>query len=149
MKNKLLPLLLFIILSCDVLPPNSVYRSPGNFPVNPSATSEKGEFAILLEKDLLNKKRVNAEVLTYLLNDSDPTETHTATVITNSSRCDIIVRMVGISNNVIYNLPISGNSKNQFVIKKGNYTLRSNICGATYYSQKNIADPLILTLSNN
>ncbi|WP_376751227.1 DUF6759 domain-containing protein, partial [Kaistella carnis] len=39
-------------------------------------------------------------------------------------------------------------SKNQFVVKKGSYTLKSKICGANYYSQKNLSDPLILKLSN-
>ena len=92
---------------------------------------------------------MNAEVLTYLLNDPDPKETHTAAVFENASRCDIIVRMVGISTDEIYNLPIRANSKNQFVVKKGNYTLKSSICSANYYSQKNVTEPLILKLSSN
>lgn len=92
---------------------------------------------------------MNAEVLTYLLNDDDPKDKQTAAVIENISSCNIILRLVGINNNVIYNLPIARNSKNQFVIDKGNFTLKSNVCGAKYYSQKNIKDPLILKLSTN
>jgi len=127
---------------------NTIYR-PTNSPTSSSSSNENREFSDLLEKDQINKKYVTAEVLTYLLNDSDPQEKNTAAVIENTSNCNIIVRLVGVQNNQIYNLPISRNSKNQFVIVKGNYTLKSNICGANYYSQKNIVDPLILKLSNN
>src|SRR5690606_14055281 len=129
------------LMSCDMIPTgNSIYR-PTNSPTSSSSSNENREFSDLLEKDQINKKYVTAEVLTYLLNDSDPQEKKTAAVIENTSNCNIIVRLVGVQNNQIYNLPISRNSKNQFVILKGNYTLKSNICGAKYYSQKNIVDP--------
>lgn len=144
-------LLAFTIVSCDVIPAgNTIYRPYPSRPAGNSATvSENQEFRDLMEKDLINKKRVNAEVLTYLLNDGDPEEKSTATVIENASSCNIIVRVVGINNNQIYNLPVARHSKNQFIIKKGNYTLKSNICGAKYYAQKNILDALILKLSSN
>lgn len=135
----------FLLVQCDILPTNYPVYNPNS--TNNSASNR--EFEDLLANDNINKKKVNAEVLTYLLNDTDPAETHTATVIENTSRCNIIVRMVGISSTQIYNLPISANSKNQFVIKKGNYTLKSSLCGANYYSQKNVSDPLILKLSSN
>lgn len=141
MKNILLFFLSLCCFSCDVIPtsyPNSTNNSSSNV-----------EFKTLWDKDQINKKQVNAQVLTYLLNDSDPKETHTAASIENTSRCNMILRMVGISGGEIYNLPIQANSKNQFVIKKGNYTLKSSICGANYYSQKNVVEPLILTLSSN
>lgn len=124
---------------------NTIYR-----PTNSSNTiNENKEFATLLEKDQINKKQVTAEVLTYLLNETEPQEKRTAAVIENTSNCNIILRLVGTQNNQIYNLPIARNSKNQFVILKGNYTLKSNICGANYYSQKNINESLILKLSAN
>ena len=132
---------LFILLSCDVLPSGSVYRST-------SASNERNEFATLMAKDKINKDRVTAEVLTYLLNDSDSSQPRTAVVITNNSNCDMILRMVRVNKNGVYNLPIARNSKNQFVVEKGNYTLKSQICNANYYSQKKITEPLILTLSN-
>lgn len=143
MKNIPLLLLSLFCLSCDVI--------PINYPVdNPNSTNNSNaEFKSLWEKDKINKKQVNAQVLTYLLNDTNPKETFTAASIENTSRCNMILRMVGISGGEIYNLPIQANSKNQFIIKKGNYTLKSNICGANYYSQKNISDPLILKLSSN
>ncbi len=143
--------LLFLLNSCDTMPvANTIYRPTTKYPQNaPLSNNENAEFSALLEKDQINKKRVNAEVLTYLLNDPDPAEKSTAAVIENSSRCDIIVRLVGIKNNHIYNLPIPRNSKNQFVIDKGTYTLKSKICGANYYSQKDIKNPLLLKLSSN
>lgn len=148
MKSFFLVIILLLFLQCDVVPTNyPIYRpNSTSYPSNPSSGNE---FKTLWDKDQVNKKKINAEVLTYLLNDSDPKETHTAAVFENASRCDIIVRMVGISTNEIYNLPIRANSKNQFVIKKGNYTLKSSVCGANYYSQKNILDPLILKLSSH
>ncbi|WP_226063161.1 DUF6759 domain-containing protein [Kaistella polysaccharea] len=151
MKSFFTALLLFLFLSCDILPPGSVYRSfPGtNTSASSGSRSESSEFNDLMAKDQINKKKVTAEVLTYLLNDPDPTEKQTAAVIENTSNCNIIIRVVGISNNLIYNFPIGRQSKNQFVIDKGNYTLKSDICGANYYSQKNISEPLILKLSNN
>ena len=149
MKGLYLLLSFLFLMSCDMIPTgNTIYR-PTNSPTSSSSSNENREFSDLLEKDQINKKYVTAEVLTYLLNDSDPQEKNTAAVIENTSNCNIIVRLVGVQNNQIYNLPISRNSKNQFVILKGNYTLKSNICGAKYYSQKNIVDPLILKLSNN
>ena len=149
MKGLYLLLSFLFLMSCDMIQTgNTIYR-PTNSPTSSSSSNENREFSALLEKDQINKKYVTAEVLTYLLNDSDPQEKNTAAVIENTSNCNIIVRLVGVQNNQIYNLPISRNSKNQFVILKGNYTLKSNICGAKYYSQKNIVDPLILKLSNN
>lgn len=143
-------LLAITMISCDVVPVgNTIYRPYPSRTTSSASVNENQEFNSLMEKDLINKKRVNAEVLTYLLNDGDPEEKSTATVIENASNCNIIVRVVGINNNEIYNLPIARHSKNQFVIKKGNYTLKSNICGANYYSQKNILDALILKLSSN
>lgn len=149
MKRFLLLLTFLLFITCDVLPPDRPVYRPGssNSTSSNAANNERSEFAALMEKDKINKKHVNAEVLTYLLNDTDPAESHTAAVIENTSGCDIIVRMVGISNNQIYNLPISAHTKNQFVVQKGNYTVKSNICGGNYYSQKYLTDPLILKLS--
>lgn len=147
MKNTLLLFLLLTLFSCETVPTSFPIYKPSS--TSSSSTPSSGnEFKTLWEKDQIDKKKVNAEVLTYLLNDPDPAETHTAAVFENTSRCDIIIRMVAISSNEIYNLPIRANSKNQFVIKKGNYTLKSSLCGANYYSQKNVVEPLILKLSN-
>lgn len=137
----------FMLVSCEVLPSGSVYRSTSN-PSN-SSSNENSEFANLMAKDKIGKDKVTAEVLTYLLNESDSREPRTAVVIENKSNCDMIFRMVRLNSNLIYNLPIARNSKNQFVVQKGNYTLRSKICDANYYSQKNVSDVLLLKLSNN
>ncbi len=149
MKGFYLLFCFLFLVSCDVIPvENTIYRP--TYPQSSSDTiNESSEFATLLEKDRVNKKQVTAKVLTYLLNDSDPEEKNTAAVIENSSSCNMILRLVSVHSNQIYNLPIARNSKNQFVILKGNYTLKSYICGAKYYSQKNILEPLILKLSNN
>ena len=151
MKGLYLLFSFSLLMSCDIMPTeNRVYRPNSSYPQKSSnSTNERQEFENLMEKHLVNKKLVNAEVLTYLLNDDDPKDKKTAAVIENLSSCNIILRLVGINNNLIYNLPIGRNSKNQFVINKGNYTLKSNICEAKYYSQKNISEPLLLKLNNN
>lgn len=128
-----------LLLSCDsALPLANSSRT--------ATVNTQREFQDLMAKDKINKKQVNAEVLTYLLNEPDDREQNTAAVIENTSGCNLILRVVGISNGKIYNLPVYANSKNQFVLQKGSYTLRASICGANYYSQKQISAPLILKL---
>ncbi len=147
MKNVCITALLFFFIQCDVLPSNFPVYQPGT----PSAVipNENKEFADLMEKDQVNKKQKTAEVLTYLLNDPEPEDPYTATVIENTSNCNIIVRLVSVNGSQIYNLPIPRNGKNHFKIAKGNYTLKSNVCEAKYYSQKSITEPLILKLTAN
>lgn len=150
MKNlkRFYPILfLLLMMQCDVLPTNYPVYRPGSS--STVSTNESREFADLMEKDQINKKQKTAEVLTYLLNDPEPEDPYTATVIENISGCDIIVRLVAVKGNQIYNLPIPRNGKNHFKIAKGSYTLKSNVCEAKYYSQKYIYEPLILKLSNN
>ena len=145
MKYYFFFLLLFLLVQCDIMPSaNPVY--PSNTSVS---TNESKEIEGLMQKDQINKKQVTAEVLTYLLNDDDPNDPKTAAVIDNNSNCNIILRLVEIQGNRIYNLPIPKHSKNQFVIYKGNYTMKTNVCAAKYYSQKQISAPLILKLSGN
>lgn len=134
---------IFLLLtSCEVMPTN--YSGYGTVPVN-----ESREFAQLMANDQKNKTKETAEVLNYLLNDTDPEDLKTAAVITNNSNCDIIVRLTGTQSSDVYNLPVARNSKNQFTIRKGTYLMKSNVCNAKYESQKSITEPLILKLSSN
>lgn len=147
MKNVCVAALLFLFIQCDVLPSNFPVYQPGA--TTSGIPNENKEFADLMEKDQVNKKQKTAEVLTYLLNDPEPEDPYTATVIENTSNCNIIVRLVAVNGSQIYNLPIPRNGKNHFKIAKGNYTLKSNVCEAKYYSQKSITEPLILKLTAN
>lgn len=141
LKKIYLLVLGFLMIQCDVVP-NSGYRTN-----NPGSVDESKEFADLMEKDQTDKNKKTAEVLTYLLNDTDPADPFTVAVIDNLSGCNIIVRLVAVKGNQIYNLPVAKNSKNHFKIAKGSYTMRSNVCESKYYSQKSITEPLILKLS--
>ena len=145
MKQIFLALLLLLFIQCEMLPSKYPVYGPGS--TTSTSSGEKQEFADLLAKDQINKKHVTAEVLTYLLNEPDPSDKNTAAVIENASECNLILRVVGITNNHIYNLPVSARTKNQFVLQKGSYTFKSTICGAKYYSQKVLSAPLILKLS--
>ncbi|WP_300672338.1 DUF6759 domain-containing protein [Soonwooa sp.] len=135
---------LLLLVGCDIMPTSYPTYRPNSG--TSSSVNESREFAELIAKDQINKKDETAQVLTYLLNNSDPKDKQTAAVITNTSSCDIIVRLIQSGTNKVYNLPVSKNTKNQFVIDKGNYTLKSNVCGAQYYSQKNISDALVISL---
>lgn len=141
LKKLYLFFLGLFLIQCDVFP-NSGYRTN-----NPGSVDESKEFADLMEKDQTDKNKKTAEVLTYLLNDTDPADLYTVAVIDNLSGCNIIVRLVAVKGNQIYNLPVPKNSKNHFKIAKGSYTMRSNVCESKYYSQKLINEPLILKLS--
>jgi len=141
LKRLYLLVLVFLMIQCDVVP-NSGYRTN-----NPGSVDESKEFADLMEKDQTDKNKKTAEVLTYLLNDTDSADPYTVAVIDNLSGCNIIVRLVAVKGNQIYNLPVAKNSKNHFKIAKGSYTMRSNVCESKYYSQKSITEPLILKLS--
>ena len=147
MKSYFLIIVLFFFIQCDVLPSNFPVYQPGA--TTAAIPNENKEFADLMEKDQINKKQKTAEVLTYLLNDPEPEDPYTATVIENTSGCNIIVRLVAVKGNQIYNLPVPRHSKNHFKIAKGSYTLKSNVCDAKYYSQKYIYEPLILKLSSH
>lgn len=147
MRALLLLPLFFLFSGCEVIPVKYPVYGPTSSTGNPGS-SESREFEDLWAKDQVNKKKETAEVLTYLLNETDIHDAYTGAVITNESNCNIIVRMVAIKGEQIYNLPIKPKSKNQFKILKGTYTLKSKICGANYYSQKFITDPLVLKLSN-
>lgn len=150
MKYLILFSLLLIVTGCESYSPRKVTHFPtATIPKKEVVKTipKETEFETLMRQHQNNKNKSDAEVLTYVLNENNPKDMRTAAIIENKSGCDIIVRLVGIKTNKIYNLPISRNSKNQFVIEKGSYTLKSEICGAKYYSQKNIIEPLILRLS--
>ncbi len=108
--------------------------------------AEKNEFADLMRKDGVDKDHETAEVLTYLLNSTDPDDPYTAAVIENPSDCDIVFRMVEINSGRIYNLPVARRNYNQFKIAKGSYTMRANICQGKFYSQERVTEPLIIKL---
>lgn len=147
MKKLLtLAMLSLLLVQCDALSAPSV-AGPRN-PVG-SINDESAEYATLFAKDQQHKTQETAEVLNYLLNDNDPEDSFTALVIENTSNCNIIVRAVAVDQKHIYNLPVPRKAKNHFKIHKGNYTLKSNVCTARYYSQKSIFDSLILTIRTN
>lgn len=146
LKASFLIVTQFLLLNCTgLIPTYGGYPLPSTSP----EAAEKKEFADLMAKDQVNKDQRTAEVLTYLLNDDDPEDPKTALVVENTSSCDIILRVVSVDGKRIYNLPIPRNAKNHFIVYKGNYTLKSNVCTAKYYSQKSIFDSMVLTIRVN
>lgn len=138
--------LLFFLVQCNANHTSTTVYRPDNAST-PTSTDEAPEFADLVAKDQLNKTNETADVLNYLLNDEDPNDPNTALVLENTSGCNIIVRMVHVDGNCIYNLPVPKNGKNHFKIAKGNYTLKANVCHAKYYSQKHISESITVKIS--
>lgn len=138
--------LLFFLVQCNANPTSTTVYRPDNAST-PTSTDEAPEFADLVAKDQLNKTNETADVLNYLLNDEDPNDPNTALVLENTSGCNIVVRMVHVDGNRIYNLPVPKNGKNHFKIAKGNYTLKANVCHAKYYSQKHISESITVKIS--
>ena len=154
MKPSNYLIILSVLISCGVRTPDSEdagqeVKTVYQIPTAPPFKNEDLEFAELMEKDQIDKNRVTADVLTYLLNDPEDEDRNTAAVIENSAACNIIVRFTGISNGKIYNLPVHKMGKNHFIIEKGTYTVKSEICTTDYYSHKFITEPLILKLPVN
>ena len=145
MKNLPLIFSMFLILSCAA--PVNVPQRQSTPVVNTAPvpkTAEKTEYEQLMERDEADKQTRTAKVLNYLMNSESPADPNTAVVVDNFTNCNIIVRIVGKKT---YNLPVPKGGKNFLIVEKGNYTLRSELCKSTYYSQKVIKETLLLKLS--
>ncbi len=143
MKKNIFVLFLVAILlvQCDSFPMNF----PKSLPTStPKVVDESTEFEALMEKDKVDKKQRTADILTYLLNTDDPKDPKAGFVVYNKSNCNMILRISG--DNYHYDLPIFKNENNFVILKKGNYTLQSNICTKKYYTQKNIDKTYIINL---
>ena len=124
--------------------PAAVNRSSG-MAMN-AASSEKEEFAMLMNESADEHKAKTVKILNALF-DNDPMSKETTILIKNSSDCDIIVRIDGIGYTK-YRLPVPAKSENTIVVAKGDYLFSSLVCGAQYASQKTVQKAIMVTLGN-
>ncbi|PIE50435.1 MAG: hypothetical protein CSA38_03265 [Flavobacteriales bacterium] len=110
------------------------------------SSSSEEEFNRLMSEQSIAKDQKTLEVLNKLF-DNDPSSKDTIVLIENKSDCNIVVVMEK-NNGEEFKLPIPANNENTIVIPKGDYILRSNVCGGTYSSEKTINKSLIIALNN-
>lgn len=103
---------------------------------------EAEEFKKLVSNDRLIHKERTVKFLDTIFNE-DVESKEVILLVKNESDCNIIVRIQGKNQ---YSIPVYAHSENTQVLNKGEYAFKSNICGASYTSQKNITKNLEINL---
>ncbi|NIF07894.1 competence protein ComL [Chryseobacterium sp. Tr-659] len=133
-----------ILTSCNVNYGNYPVRRnpyPAGNPVNRANTER--EYNELIK----TYKPETAEVLTDLLNSSDPSNPRTSISVENRSSCNMVLTVSG--NNFLKKIPIgAGKTGYTMVTKNQNYRLSGNVCNTVYQSTKFITSSYSITLSN-
>lgn len=106
--------------------------------------NEEDEFKKLMVESSPNHKQKTVNLLNTLFNE-DPGEAKAVLLIRNRSKCNIVMRVDGIVEK--YNLPIPAVGENFIVIDKGDYFLKSNVCGTAYSSKKKLLKGIIVDLN--
>ncbi|MFB9119590.1 DUF6759 domain-containing protein [Bergeyella porcorum] len=118
--------------------PNSVMKHPHS--------DEAEEF----KKLMAESSNAHTEKTVKLLNtlfDQDINNKEAILLVQNNSDCNMIFRIQGV-NKEFYNLAVPAKGENSIVLNKGNYTMKSIVCGATYSSSKNIEKGIIIIINN-
>lgn len=105
---------------------------------------DRALFNKLMDEDKSSEKQTTAKILNDLFNEADPNSPTSVVLIQNKSLCDLILNMEGPQ---LYNLAVPANSDKSIIVKKGSYTLRSNICDAAYESLKSINKNIVISLN--
>lgn len=113
-------------------------------PVISKLTPEKMEKNIEKSKTSESGKKT-AELLTNLF-ANNATSKQTILQIVNKSACDLVVK---VSGKKFYNLNVLPNNQNYILVDKGNYTIVTSICNASYSQTKNLTANTVITLNNS
>ncbi len=111
--------------------------------VNRNST-EAEEFKNLMVENSSAHKDKTVKLLNQLF-DNDPTNKEAIILVQNNSDCNLIMRIQGKD---FYNLAVPAHGENTIVMKKGDYTFSSDICGTRYSSSKKIVKSLMVMLNN-
>ncbi|MBK1898220.1 DUF6759 domain-containing protein [Chryseobacterium paridis] len=103
------------------------------------------EFKRLITKSSDKHKDKTVKLLNTMFNE-DITRKECILLFRNNSDCNLVLKIKG---DHFYNLAIPANDENFIVIKKGNYTLESNVCDLKYHTKKEIKRNIILTINNS
>lgn len=107
-------------------------------------SSEADEFKRLIASTSYEHKDKTVKLLNAMFNE-DISSKEVILLFRNNSDCNLVVRINGKD---FYNMAVPAKSENFIVIRKGNYTLTSNVCDILYSSKKNIDKSIFLTINN-
>lgn len=125
-----------------VINPNRIKQVQLNIAENTSTTDLEGlEFQRLITAD--SKKDKAVQLLNQLF-DNDESNNQAILLVQNNSDCNMVLKIEGKE---FYNLAIPSRSENSLVLKKGQYSLKANVCDIPYQSGKSIANNTIVTLT--
>lgn len=125
-----------------VINPNRIKQVQLNIAENTSTTDLEGlEFQRLITAD--SKKDKAVQLLNQLF-DNDESNNQAILLVQNNSDCNMVLKIEGKD---FYNLAIPSRSENSLVLKKGQYSLKANVCDIPYQSGKSIANNTIVTLT--
>ncbi len=108
---------------------------------------ESEEFKMLMSENPIEHKNRTVKILNSLF-DNDPNSAESIVMITNKSKCNMIMRIEGVGYTK-YRLPIPAKSDNTIVVKKGDYLFSSIVCGSQYSSQKTVQKAIMVSLGDN
>lgn len=111
---------------------------------NASNSSEAEEFKRLIASTSSQHKDKTVKLLNAMFNE-DISSKEVILLFRNNSDCNLVVRINGKD---FYNMAVPAKSENFIVIRKGNYTLLSNVCDILYSSKKEIGKSIFLTINN-
>lgn len=106
--------------------------------------NEIEEFKRLMSKDSKDHNEKTAKLLNSMF-DEDITRKEAIFLFKNDSDCNLILKIQGEK---FYNMAVPAHDENFIVIKKGSYTIESNVCDVKYQSKKDIKKNIILSIGN-
>lgn len=106
-----------------------------------TANLEALEFQRLIKADSDKEKTV--QLLNQLF-DNDESNNQAILLVQNNSDCNMVLKVEGKD---FYNLAIPSRGENSLVLKKGQYSLKANVCDIPYQSGKSIANNTMVTLT--
>jgi hypothetical protein len=106
--------------------------------------SDSEEFKKLIASTSKEHKSKTVRLLNAMFNE-DISSKEAILLFKNNSDCNLILRIHGKK---FYNMAVPAKGENFMVIKKGTYTLTSNVCDVIYSSQKEIKKSVFLTINN-
>lgn len=101
---------------------------------------DEEEFYKLMKSKSVEHKEKTVSLLNTLF-DSNSQE---IILFRNKSDCNIIVKIEGLTN---YSLPVPAGKEDFIIVQKGEYRLKSFLCGRPYTSKKNIEKSVIIELN--
>lgn len=124
--------------------PRPVITEIPNEVFNKKSSEAAEEFKKLMLENSTAHKDKTVKLLNQLF-DNDPTNKEAIILVQNNSDCNMIMRIQGKD---FYNMAIPAKGENTLIVKKGEYTFSSDICGSQYSSSKNIAKSIMIMLNN-